>query len=177
MANAGKNNFDFFDQFKDMEIDLTKFLKEMSAEDYELKFSNIQPVKIKIKNLFEQYRIVDKIKSQGAAFETYSILEGEKPEDISQKFYDTIDFWWLILMFNNIKNPFFDMPLSEEQVIQLAATLYTEEGKYPKQVYYRLIFHENEKKRNIIIPRKPYVANIVFEFRKQLILNQQQGQQ
>jgi len=162
-------NFSYFDQFKEMELDLSRFLETFSKEEYELKFSNLQPVKVNIKNIFEQYRILDRYKIDGSSFTRYSIQNNEFLEYISYKFYDTVDFWWIIAAFNDIRNPFFDMPLSEDQIIQYAETLEDREGKYPKDIYYKLLSEDNETKRQILVPRKRFIADIIWNYREAML--------
>jgi len=162
-------NFSYFDQFKEMELDLSKFLERFSKDEYELKFSNLQPVKTTVKNIFEQYRILDRYKTDASSFTKYSIQNNEFLEYISYKFYDTVDFWWIIAAFNNIKNPFYDMPLSEEQLIEYAKILEDREGKYPKNVYHKLLSEDNELKRQIMIPRKEFIADIIWNYREAIL--------
>ena len=166
---ANYQHFDYFDQFKEMEIDLSKFLENFSKEDYQLKFSNLQPVKTTIKNLFEQYKILDRYKRDSSSFYEYDIQDNELVENISYKFYDNITYWWIIAVFNDIKNPFYDLPLSEQQIIDYSEILELREGKYPKNIYYKLIFETNEERRKINIPKKEFIADIIWEFRQAII--------
>jgi len=166
-------HFDYSEQFKDLKIDLSSFLKRFSTENYKLKFSNLQPVKVNVKNLFEQYKILDAYKRDFSTFTTYKIQPNELLENISFKFYDAIEYWWLIALFNNIRNPFFDMPLTEEQIIEYSKELETAEGKYPQNVYYKLIEFENEKRREIHIPKKEAIADIVWDYRQAIMKEQQ----
>jgi len=167
-VTRGYENFSYFEQFSDMEIDLSRLLSYFSTDEYELKFDNTQPVIVKVKNLFEQFKIINNFKNDISTFNNYDIVDGERVETVSYKFYDTVDYWWIIYIFNEIKNPFFDWPLTESQIINLADTLSTSERRFPKDVYYNLIFDENEKRRNIIIPKKEMLSNIVWAFRSEI---------
>jgi len=169
MSKNKSTHFSYFDQLKEMEIDLSKFLKNFSDDKYELKFSNLQPVKVKIKNLFEQHRILERYKRDGASFFKYNIGTDERIENISQKFYKTIDYWWIIAIFNDIRNPFFDMPMTEEQVVDFAGILEEREGKYPKNVYYKLVAEANELRREIYIPKETIIADVVWQFREAIL--------
>lgn len=169
MAVSNYQNFSYFDQFKEMEIDLSKFLKNFTDKKYEFKFSNLQPVKVTIKNLFEQYRVLDRYKRDAASFITYNVQDNQLIEQISYKFYNTIDYWWVIAVFNDIKNPFYDMPLSEDQLVDFSKTLTTREGKYPQNVYYKLMFEANEERRKINIPKEGYIADMIWEFREAIL--------
>lgn len=165
----GYEHFSYFDQFKDMELDLSKFLERFSKDEYELKFSNLQPVKTTVKNIFEQFQILDRYKTDASSFLKYKIQDNERIEMMSYKFYDTIDFWWVITAFNNIKNPFFDLPLSEEQVVEYSKILTEREGKYPQATYYKLLAENNETKREILIPRKMFISDIIWNYREAIL--------
>ena len=39
-------------------------------------------------------------------FKTYEVKDGDSWTGISYKIYNTIDLWWLICKFNDVKNPF-----------------------------------------------------------------------
>jgi hypothetical protein len=49
-------------------------------------------------------------------FITYTVVEGEKPEVIADKLYDNPELHWLVLLFNNIVNPYKDWPMSSYDV-------------------------------------------------------------
>lgn len=163
------SNFNYFDQFKDMEIDLTEYLIEASTPEYQLKFSNLQPVVVTVKNLFEQFQVIDTYKRDAATFIKYSVQDNERIENVSEKFYSSPDFWWILCIFNEIRNPFYDLPLSENQIIQLAKRLGDEERKYPEKVYYKLIFNKNEDRREINIPKPSLIGSVVWDFRKAMM--------
>jgi uncharacterized ubiquitin-like protein YukD len=170
MENKTKNqNFDYFDQFSDFEIDLTKYLEYYSTSDYTLKFSNLQPTKTTIKNLFDTFAVtIDYAKNRFSLFE-YEILEGELPSYVSYKNFNTNEFWWLIFLLNNIKNPFTEWPLTQVQLNEYTEMLYRDQGKYSKEFYYQYLFTENEKKRVIKLPYQTQLIDVISQFRKAIL--------
>jgi len=50
-----------------------------------------------------------------SALAEYNIANGETPEMTSFKVYGTVDYYWIILLVNNIKDRYYDWPLSEQQ--------------------------------------------------------------
>ena len=46
-------------------------------------------------------------------FTIYEILENDTWPGISYKVYNTIDLWWLICKFNNVKNPFKELTVGK----------------------------------------------------------------
>ena len=57
-------------------------------------------------------------------FEEYEVLHGETPEEVSYRFYGTSQLHWLILMLNNIVDPRFEWPLSEENLYKSVSSKY-----------------------------------------------------
>lgn len=45
----------------------------------------------------------------------YDILDGERPEIVSDKFYGKVDYDWLILMFNERLDPYYYWPMDNTQ--------------------------------------------------------------
>jgi len=161
MATQSYQNYSFFDQFPETEIDLTQFIKRFSTETpYD--FSNIQPVKTTLKNLFELTEVVDSFRRNVATFERYNIVDGERIENVSFKKYGTVDWWWIIALFNEIKNPFTQWPMNENQIVELVDRLVESENKYSRDAYYQMVFERNEERRSITIPLQQYIPEIVW---------------
>ena len=55
------------------------------------------------KNIFKSYSLVRGLTATNLFFET-QLESGDKPEYVSQRFYNTPFFDWAILLFNNVKN-------------------------------------------------------------------------
>lgn len=162
-------NFDFFDQFPEMEIDLTDYLKKFSDKIPSFKLSNFQPAKVRVKNLFEKYELKINIQTNTSQFEPYIIQDYEKVETISHKKYGTTDFWWLILVINNIKDMIAQYPVTQAQLNDLVDRVYAIEGIYSKDTYYKFLFEENEKKRLIYLPIPSFLYEIIYEYRKKVL--------
>jgi len=158
----------YFDQFMDIEVDLTPYDKFMKGFDSNFGFSNWQPIKVKLKNLFEQSQVINTYLKDRSYFTRYTVLEGERIENVSYKFYRTHIYWWIIAVFNNIKDPFNDWPMTNDQIVEIAKRLEQEEGLYPYEVYFNLLFEENEKKRNLMILLPTEVNNVVYDFVRHL---------
>jgi hypothetical protein len=68
------------------------------------------------KNFFRRYQI-DKTNLESALyFNKYTMTDYDRPDLLSQQFYGTTDFDWLILITNNVINPLFDLPIKENDL-------------------------------------------------------------
>lgn len=166
-------NFTYFDQYGDIEIDLTDYLLRMSAatsaSKYKYNFSNMQPVKTTVSNLFTKYDVVLNFKKNMDVLVYYNVIENETIEQVSFKNYNTIDYWWIIAIFNDIFNPFTDWPLNQEQLINAVDLLYENEGLYSRNAYYNFLFEKNEDRRQLILPELFVIPDIIWTYREAIL--------
>jgi len=55
------------------------------------------------------------IKSGQFIFDTYDVIDGEKPEDIAYKWFGDAQLHWVILMTNNVLDRYYDWPMNQVQ--------------------------------------------------------------
>lgn len=167
-------NYSFLDQIKDVEIDLTDYLTRFSDSIHTLKFSNLQPVVATIKNIFEKQQLVKDYKEKGASFILHQIIDGELPEDVAIQYYDSEDFWWVVLLFNDIQSPLTEWPLTEDQMEYIANIKVEKENKYTKDAYKQLLFENNESKRSIEILKPAQLMDLISQFRNKFVEEENQ---
>lgn len=68
------------------------------------------------KNLMTRVRILSSLKDSQSTFSDYSIIDGERPETLAYRVYGRADYHWIILLFNEIHDPFFSWPLSNDEL-------------------------------------------------------------
>ena len=67
-----------------------------------------------VTNILRRVKVRDGIKNETAMFDKYQVVAGETPETVSYTLYETVDYYWTILLMNNIKDRYYDWPLSEQ---------------------------------------------------------------
>lgn len=60
-----------------------------------------------------------------SALAEYEVQSGETPEMTSYKLYGTVDYYWVILLVNNVKDRYYDWPLSEQQFEEYVNSKYS----------------------------------------------------
>ena len=75
-------------------------------------------------DIFKRVIISKEYQENSSYYETYEVLHGETPEDISYRFYGTQNLHWLVLMVNNVIDPRFEWPLSEENLFKIVSSKY-----------------------------------------------------
>lgn len=71
-----------------------------------------------VTDIVRRVKLEKEFKNNSAFFETYDVLDGERPEDVSFRFYGTPSLHWLILLVNNIIDPRFEWPQLDNQVYE-----------------------------------------------------------
>lgn len=110
----------------------------------------------------EQYLI----KNIGS-FKKYQLREDDTPEGLSRRFYETDRYWYLILMVNNIQDPFFSWFLSDEEIIS-HVTKYAADNGITDANTKNAIFQELAEanyNRVIYVPSKAVVESIDNELK------------
>lgn len=75
-------------------------------------------------DIFKRVVLSKEFQENSAYFETYEVRHGETPEELSFRFYGTESLHWLILMTNNIVDPRFEWPVSEENLLKIVEDKY-----------------------------------------------------
>lgn len=163
-------DFSYFDQFEEMEVDLAPYLNNMSTNTYTYTLSNIQPIKTTLKNLFNLKEIIIDYKTNIDFILSYNVDNDEFMETVAYKIYGSVEYWWVIAVFNDIINPFKQWPMTQTQLTDLAKSLYNTEKKYSYTTYLDFLTKENDAKRNIILPNNETLRDIIWKYR-QAILN------
>ena len=81
-------------------------------------------------NIFRSYLANDDIFSDVSFFETYEVSNGEYWDNVSYNLYETPYLWWVIVLLNNITNPFEELEdgdilnvLKDDYIYQLTRDL------------------------------------------------------
>ena len=57
-------------------------------------------------------------------YQDYYVQADSSPESISHDVYGTTKFWWVILVVNNIVNPFYGLPISHDLIVAYTTDKY-----------------------------------------------------
>jgi len=68
---------------------------------------------IEVTNIFRAVRLKPETRDNIILYTSYTIQDGERPDHVSMKLYNTVDYYWTFFMVNeNLVNAFADWPLS-----------------------------------------------------------------
>lgn len=94
-------------------------------------FSNFPTVSyngVTIRDITKRTNFIQNNLSNPYLFLPYTVKEGEKPEDIAYNYYGSVEATWLVLMCNNIVDPYTQWPLSSENFDDMIIQKYAEKS-------------------------------------------------
>ena len=71
-----------------------------------------------VTNLLRRVQIKEGLSETAALFDLYDIGCVDTPESVSEQFYGDQRYYWIILLFNKVKDRFYDWPLPQAQFEQ-----------------------------------------------------------
>ena len=92
----------------------------------------------------------DVLKHKSLVFYQYDIRDGETPEIIASKLYGDSGYHWIILLANDIVNPYYDWPMSYENLINTIRKKYTTPQLDGLIYAYQTTHHYADKHGNVI---------------------------
>lgn len=131
-------------------------------------------------------KFIEEYKANKKLHVEYTIQDGERPEMIAHRFYDDINLFWVVMLFNEVHDLWNDWPLSNQSLNEYIIRKYPNESYNNVMVYYSVLtgaiidkpedvnanglmpitYYEyeqtlNELKREIILPIPSEISNIV----------------
>jgi len=82
------------------------------------------------KDILKRFTFTDNIKSNAAIYQTYTIREGDLPETLAFRLYGSAEYHWIILLMNDILDPYFEWPLNHNKFVSYLGK------KYPGQAFF-----------------------------------------
>lgn len=81
-------------------------------------FPTIKYNNTSVRDITRRTKFIETLLSNPYLFLPYTVKEGEKPEDIAFNYYGTVDATWLVLLANNMIDPYTDWPMSYDQFVE-----------------------------------------------------------
>lgn len=137
-----------------------------------------------IVDITRNVRVLKSLLSNITLYDLYDIRDGETPEMISYKFYNTPMYHWVIMLINDKYDYISDFPLSEVNLVEFIKEKYGEDNVYATHHYetdkglvvdsdhpgaveitnYQYESKQNEKKRRIKIISNEFMSAIIKQF-------------
>lgn len=102
-----------------------------------------------VRDLTRRNRFLPVSISNPYLFLPYTITDEDRPEDIAYYYYGSTDYTWLVLLANNIIDPYHDWPLKEDDFYQYLIKKY--EKASGKKSYEVVDWTQNENLSDNIV--------------------------
>ncbi len=102
----------------------------LSAYDLEIPLGNKFARPKTITDIFKRIALKQSLEEVGTVYGSYTIKDEDTPEIIADKLYGSATLHWVVLLANEIINPFFDWPLSERELVPFI------DHKYPGSTFF-----------------------------------------
>jgi hypothetical protein len=103
---------------------------------------------IPVTDITRRFSLTDFIRNTNVAFDTYFVQDGERPDSVAYDYYGDVSMDWLILLVNEIHDPYFQWPLSYDELNSYVV------DKYGSIEYTQITIHHYEK-----IIQQQYIQN------------------
>lgn len=104
-----------------------------------------------VKNFFRRFYIREDYLQDAIYFNKYTILDGERPDNIAEKIYMDPLLDWVVLITNNIIDLYSEWPLSDSDFYDFM------NRKYPNQTYSDIAYYETTEVKNssnrVVLPK------------------------
>lgn len=157
-------------------------------------FPKITFDKKEVTDLGRRLQVISRIKNNVALFSHYNIMDDERPEDVSLKHYGDPELYWVILLMNDICDPYYEWVLSDKDLLEYIERIYGVENIYAVHHYetteasdlgagvwvnqgtpfstavsnFSYYSQENEKKRRIKILNPIYMQQVIAEYEREI---------
>ena len=141
--------------------------------DYDIKKNGIP---LLLTDVTKRYKIRDILQQKTAIYYNYTIRDGDRPDLIAFKYYGDETLDWLIMLVNNIIDPYYDWPLNYQNFNNYMKSLYGSVSAAQSTVYeYRQILSEQTTlidgtvvpKRTIVVDLNTY-TNLATSVREEI---------
>lgn len=103
---------------------------------------------IVLTNLLTRAKLLDELKNNPMLFYKYTIQEGDTPEIIADKYYDDTNRFWMVLYSNELLDPLWDWPLTQQEFLKFIEGKYSEKAQLENKTTYEYVIstiHSYEK--------------------------------
>jgi len=143
------------------------FFHKFPYVEYSLDGENRQ----KIRNFFKRFDFRENIRKYGPIFTKWIVRDDDTPEIIADKLYGSTHYYWIVLMINQIYDPFFGFPMKDREVFEYTNKKYGVDKIHDVHHYESVATADRTTLPEGIIvddtyPHKKEITNLEYEVRE-----------
>ena len=114
---------------------MSKFFDKFPKISYNI--SGTKPANYQlVANIFFRFGFLRSIINNISAYEEYTVTDGDTPEIVASKYYGNPEAYWLVLYANNIYDPQYGWPLSQQNFVKFIETKYGSVANAQSQIHH-----------------------------------------
>lgn len=86
------------------------------AKQYFNNFPLVEYNGVSLRNIMLKSDIIRELFLGQSLFYTYEVKDGEKPTTVAYNYYGSVDYVWLVMLSNQMIDPYFDWVMSDEEL-------------------------------------------------------------
>jgi len=129
-------------------------------------------------DILKRFTPLSAVLKRGKIYFDYDVKDGEKPEDVAYKIYGKVDYHWIIMMFNERLDPYFQWPLDYDQFGEYLVGKYGSMEESTQTVHhYEYIWQQRSVRYDgLVIPERSLVCDeetylTLADFERRVVYN------
>ena len=113
-------------------------------------------------NITARFKIRDELKKTAAIFYDYTVAEQDTPSNVAFRYYEDETLDWVILLINDIIDPYYDWPLSYNNFIEFIKSLYgsVDTAMATTYEYRKILNKQSHLIDGTVIPERTVVVDL-----------------
>ena len=118
--------------------------------------------KTKLTNILRRFKVKTKVKNLVGTYYDYTMHEGDRMDSIAERYYGDSNLAWVILHFNDIVDPYYDLPLFGKQFTDYIVEKYgsVTTARATTKNYFQIIQQEQVLSDGTKIPKRQIVVDL-----------------
>ena len=97
------------------------FFNKFPLIEYDMTNTGVYKI---LPDILRRVKLRSAIKDGQFIFDSYDVIDGEKPEDVAYKWFGDAELHWVILMTNNVTDRYYGWPLNQVQFAEFLTDKY-----------------------------------------------------
>lgn len=83
-----------------------------------------------MRDILRRSAFISEYKPYTDLYSSYTIIDGDTPQSLAMRYYGAAKYHWVIMMFNEIHNPYFEWPVDAFTIKNICTEKYGEDTMY-----------------------------------------------
>jgi hypothetical protein len=119
---------------------------------------------ILVTDLTRRFSLANFLKNNNVAFDSYQVQDGDRPDTVAYGYYGDVTMDWLVLLSNEIQDPYFEWPMSYQEFgaymeERYGSVSYTQQTTHHYEKIIQQAYLHNDYGTQRLVPEKTVVVD------------------